>query len=89
MAINGIESLNGNDYYSSTLDLKYDFNNDGKVDITDYQVAKLTLDDEDPTNDIDISNEELNRVFATIIDKEDSEVAEDLTERANNLLESL
>ncbi|MCQ2957443.1 MAG: hypothetical protein MJ180_00910 [Candidatus Gastranaerophilales bacterium] len=83
---NGIEGINAKDSYDNTLDAKYDYNKDGKVDIDDYHFAQLSLTDEDPTNDVDISMSELNKVFANIVDADDSKTAEDLTSRANTLL---
>ena len=61
-------SINPIDYFNTTqLPEQYDFNKDGKIDISDYNYAVTTLQDTDPDNDVAFKKDELDKVFATII----------------------
>ena len=63
-------SINPLDYFKTIeLDSKYDFNGDGTVTITDYYYAKFLIEN-DPDNDIDISAEDLDKVFAALKEQE-------------------
>ena len=72
--------INNMEKSGSALPEKYDINKDGVVDINDYNLAKLNLLDEDTTNDPDISVEELDEAFSTILEEwkgKDEEITED------------
>jgi len=68
MEINKVDFFSDN---TKQLSTNYDFNKDGTVDIQDYNFALLSLDDDDPDNDIELSKDELKEIFAELIEEDD------------------
>jgi len=56
---------------STEIGSQYDFNKDGTVDIADYNLALVYLNDGDPENDVEFTKEHLESVFAGLIEQED------------------
>ncbi len=93
-AVNGIHV---NDYFqnqNANIDSKYDFNKDGTVDIADYRLAELKLgsgDEEEAAEIGDFTLEDLNAVFADMIESDNTKqnYQEITAENANEIAETI
>ncbi len=94
-----VTSIEASDYFKdkeAELSLRYDFNNDGTVDIADYRLACLYIQDDNENTNIEFSQEHLDQVFASYIDEEnyDENIDEttslsELNEKAEAMLEDI
>ncbi|MCR4881322.1 MAG: hypothetical protein K6A44_05155 [bacterium] len=60
----------GADFFADNatgLSKEYDFNKDGTVNIEDYRIALIQLNDDDPDNDVKFSKAQLDVIFADVI----------------------
>ena len=60
----------GADFFADNakgLSKEYDFNKDGTVNIEDYRIALIQLNDDDPDNDVKFTKEQLDSIFADVI----------------------
>ncbi len=87
-----VDSVNGigaGNYFSDAvagIDTKFDVNKDGKVDMTDYQVATELLSSEDTASTVAFTKADLDTAFENLIGTEENEIDET---KANELAEAL
>ncbi len=88
--VNSINGINSNSYNATdvTLDSKYDFNQDGKVDNADYKLACQYLKDPEKAEKVQFSQEHLEKVFASMVD-EDTIDDSKANEEAENLIAAI
>lgn len=82
MEINNIGPFSDNIH---NISKEYDFNKDGTVDIQDYHFALLSLEDDDASNDIIISKDELDKIFADLKTADDKVNPDTLDVTADNV----
>ena len=77
-------SINPIDYFKTVeMDAKYDFNKDGTVDAQDYSVGYMYITDDDETNDINFTTEQLDQAFATLLSSANLDIPETKPDKAN------
>lgn len=80
-----VNGVNGVDYFKTVeLDATYDFNKDGTVDAQDYAVGYLYIQDDDESNDIQFTKEQLDAVFAGILASSDLQIPNTTDNEANS-----
>jgi len=73
-----VDSVNGvNAVSNATYDITFeelDVNNDGKVDKTDYDMLAGYITDDDESNDVNISKDDLDKIFENVLNGEETEL---------------
>ena len=82
MEVNKVDFFSDNTRQLST---NYDYNKDGTVDIQDYNFALLSLEDDDPDNDVELSKDDLKAVFADLIKEDDKVNPDNVKVNADNV----
>ncbi len=66
-----VDAINPVNYFkdpTTEISKDFDFNGDGTVDVADYNLACVYLNDDDPSNDVKFTQEQLDNTFAALIE---------------------